>query len=88
MCASVEMVPGPAAGEPEGCAHEGKAERLAAAAGVELGELLDIDYSWSEVRFDSSIELTVHAAMAPPDYDVSPEDVAVEALVNVVWWIA
>ena len=65
-----------------------KARVLAEAAGVELGEILQIDYSWSEVHFQSSLRLEeVPMPMEAPDYDFTPEDVDVSDSVTVIYSI-
>ncbi len=65
-----------------------KAQLLADSAGVTLGEILQIDYSWSEVRFQSRMELSdVSESMAAPSYDITPDDVNVSDSVTVVWII-
>ena len=65
-----------------------KAEVLAEASGVNLGEIQQIDYSWSEVHFDSSMKLS---SMAEPEmmasYDITPDDIDVSDSVTVVWSI-
>lgn len=66
-----------------------KAEILARAAGAELGELLTINYSWSDIYFhcetryqrDSTI-LMEAAAM-----EIEPEDIKVQDTVSFVWGI-
>ncbi len=65
-----------------------KAQVLAEAAGVMVGELVHIDYSWSEIRFHSSLEYgTVEDSMASPGYDFTPEDVNISESVTVIWAI-
>ena len=65
-----------------------KARVLAEAGGVALGEIIQMDYSWSEIHFRSSLEICADAApMAAPDYDVSPEDVDVSDSVTVIYSI-
>ncbi len=65
-----------------------KAIILAEAAGVELGEVLQIDYSWSEMRFRSEFELRpMKAAMAAPAPDFEPTDVGISESVTLVWAI-
>lgn len=69
-----------------------KAEVLAEAAGVALGDIATIDYSWGEVEFVSrpmnkmSRTLMAEAAMEDSmDFDVVPDDIKVEDTVTVVW---
>ncbi len=65
-----------------------KAQVLAEAAGVELGEIIQIDYSWSEIHFESSLEIKEAAmSMSAPDYDFTPEDVDVSDSVTVIYSI-
>ena len=74
-------------------AHE-KAKILTAAAGVTLGELLRIDYSWGEVAFRSETNFRMAKAMccdaasgAAAGLSVSPEDIRVEDNATFVWAI-
>jgi hypothetical protein len=64
-----------------------KAKVLAEAAGVNLGELLQIDYSWSEVRFESRMELSSEMVLceSAPAFDITPEDVDISDSVTVIW---
>ncbi len=65
-----------------------KARVLAEAAGVMVGNLVHIDYSWSEIRFHSSLEYdTVTESMPSPSYDFTPQDVNVSESVTAVWAI-
>ena len=65
-----------------------KARVLAEAGRVALGEIIQIDYSWSEIHFRSSLEIHADAApMSAPDYDVTPEDVDVSDSVTVIYSI-
>ena len=66
-----------------------KAGILAKAAGVELGEILRIDYSWGELEVYSrtQYENSLHCAMSAPDMDIEPEDVEASDTVTVVWTI-
>lgn len=64
-----------------------KAEVLAEAAGVNLGEIMQIDYSWSEIRFESSLRVDSICESSSASYDFTPEDVDVSESVNVVWSI-
>ena len=65
-----------------------KACLLTEAAGVTLGKLLQIDYSWSDIYvYSAPMTLPMTVSEAPPDYDITPEDVEVEESVNVVWEI-
>ncbi len=64
-----------------------KARLLAEASGVSLGELLEIDLSWSDIYIHSPSEMTVHSHAMTPDYDITPEDIDFEESVNLVWQI-
>ncbi len=65
-----------------------KAQVLAEAAGVMVGELVHIDYSWSEIRFQSSLKYEmVTESMPSPGYDFTPQDVNVSESVTVIWAI-
>lgn len=52
-----------------------KALVLAEAEGVDLGKIIEIDYSWSEVCFERSMEIcAMEAPMADSNYDITPQD--------------
>ncbi len=66
------------------------ADIMTEAAGVGLGKILSINYSWSEVRFRSERfdEIECYATMAPkamPDFE--PDDIENSDSVEVVWEI-
>ena len=74
-----------------------KAEVLASAAGVPLGELVSMDYSWGELEFVTrpmqpmalqercmSVDASENEAYA---LDMEPEDIEVEDTVTMVWMI-
>lgn len=64
------------------------AQVLAEAAGVTLGEIIQIDYSWSKIRFQSSLEVCeTDAPISDPGYDFTPEDVDVSDSVTVIYSI-
>lgn len=65
-----------------------KAVVLAEAAGLRLEEILTVDYSWSEVRFNYSMELPASHMLAAASHDVQPDDVDVQDHVTVVWRIS
>ncbi len=68
-----------------------KAEVLADAAGVKLGELQHIDYSWSELRFEHRMQVCESAYSSQesaPAYDIEPEDVNISDSVTVIWAIS
>ena len=71
-----------------------KAGVLSAAAGVKLGEIQTVDYSWGQVRFE--VEPMDKLMLAEPcavseggcyDMDIEPDDINVEDTVTVVWEI-
>jgi len=68
-----------------------KAEILAKAAGVQLGELISIDYNWSELRLFSTasyeMESRVMSMKASSAPDIEPEDIDVSDQVTLVWEI-
>lgn len=67
-----------------------KAAVLAAAAGLSLGAIQRIDYSWGELRLYSDtkmIEPLCCASDAAPAIDIEPEDIKVNDTVTVVWTI-
>ena len=72
-----------------------KAQVLTEAAGVRLGNIMTIDYSWGEVDFVSrpmsrmaDMEfMAAGASLAEDsyDYDIEPDDIDVEDTVTLVW---
>ena len=71
-----------------------KAQVLAEAAGVTLGDIVTIDYSWGEIEFLSRpVErcMTMSAKNAAPadgySLDIEPDDIDVTDTVTVVWKI-
>jgi len=63
------------------------AETIASAAGCSLGKVLNMEYGWSEIRFESldyslASGPEVCAMVAP---DIEPEDVQAQDSVTVVW---
>ena len=70
-----------------------KAKILAEAAEVELGQIEDISYSWSELHFTSSpienfvLEKSVMAAPDAYDIDIEADDIDLSDTVTVVWEI-
>ncbi|MBQ9768440.1 MAG: SIMPL domain-containing protein [Lachnospiraceae bacterium] len=71
-----------------------KAKVLAEAAGVTLGDIVKIDYSWDEIEFISRpVErcMTMSAKNAAPAYgysiDIEPDDIDVTDTVTVMWEI-
>ena len=65
-----------------------KAGILARAAGVKLGEILRIDYSWGELNVYSRTQYVCEMQMNPVvDMDIEPENVEASDTVMVVWTI-
>ena len=73
-----------------------KAKVLSAAAGVQLGEIQNMDYSWDQVRFEvEPMDRLVMAescmdgdALAGYSLDIEPDDINVQDTVTVIWQIA
>jgi uncharacterized protein YggE len=71
-----------------------KAKILAKAAGVKLGDIAHIEYSWGELRLYSETDMRVCEckALAAPtsaiELDIEPDDIDVNDNVTVVWEIA
>ena len=70
-----------------------KANLLAKAAGVELGELLSVDYSYGRIRvanecgcYDCAME-TAQDLGSAPEIDIDPEDLELSDCVTMVWAI-
>ena len=72
-----------------------KARVLTEAAGVKLGEIITIDYSWGEITFSSEPMrenmLALDECCVEPsgsyNIDIEPDDIDVEDTVTVVWRI-
>lgn len=69
-----------------------KAEIMAIAAGVSLGEVQSIDYSWGEIDIRTSpvdkFELKKSYALEPSyDIDIEPDDIDLADTVTMVWEI-
>lgn len=71
-----------------------KARVLTEAAGVKLGKVMNIDYSWGEISFVSepmSRNMMLMEACCPSpagyDIDIEPDDIDVADTVTVVWGI-
>ena len=65
------------------------AETLAQAAGVQLGEILRIEYGWAEIRFSERM-MTYDASEAepsPPMPDIQPDEIEAGDNVTVIWAI-
>lgn len=74
---------------------QAKARVLTQAAGVTLRDILRIDYSWGEVRFEveplrRSLACNEDTLMSKGSYDIDiePDDIQVADTVTVVWEIA
>lgn len=68
-----------------------KAEILATAAGVILGEIQSIDYSWGEIEIRTSpvdmLEIGSCAMESSYDIDIEPDDIDVADTVTILWEI-
>ena len=71
-----------------------KARVLIEAAGVKLGDIITIDYSWGEITFLAepmarNMSLAEECCMAGDSYDIDiePDDIDVSDTVTVVWQI-
>ena len=68
-----------------------KAEILCAAAGVKLGQLLDINYNWGEIELYAQTKYSVDdclaASCAPCDIDIDPDDIQAGDTATFVWEI-
>lgn len=67
------------------------AQIIAESAGVELGELMTVDYSWQEMRFRSPLMIEESGVMgsvaAESEASFSPEDIEESDSVTMVWRI-
>lgn len=70
-----------------------KAIVLTSAAGVSLGDMLSIDYSWGEIEFEErplrmdEDRMMCEAPMASYDLDIEPDDIQASDTVTIVWAI-
>lgn len=71
-----------------------KAEILTKAAGVKLGKVININYSWGEIniyseplRYDKAILCEESACNYDNSLDINPEDLDISDTVTVVWEI-
>ena len=71
-----------------------KAGVLVGAAGLKLGEIQSVDYSWGEINFecrpmDRELKLCEYAIPGSDSYDmdIEPDDIEVQDTVTVVWEI-
>ncbi len=72
-----------------------KAGVLAGAAGLKLGDIQSMDYSWGQVHFEvepmdkcKMAELPCPGTGAAYDMDIEPDDIDVQDTVTVIWEIA
>lgn len=70
-----------------------KAEIMTAAAGVKLGDVQSIDYSWGEIKIRTSpiemLQMSSKSILAEPSYDIDiePDDIDVADTVTILWEI-
>ncbi len=70
-----------------------KAEIMTTAAGVILGEVQSIDYSWGEINIRTSpiemLQMSSKSILAEPSYDIDiePDDIDVADTVTIIWEI-
>ena len=68
-----------------------KAEILCKASGVELGDLLRIEYSWNELHIDHSLDIDMMCCkeekLSAPSYDFHPDDIEAGDTVDFLWEI-
>ena len=68
-----------------------KAEVLCAAAGVKLGQLLDINYNWGEIELYAQTKYSagdyLEACCAPCDIEIDPDDIQAGDSATFVWEI-
>ena len=69
-----------------------KAEVVADAAGVSLGEIVSIDYSWGQVEFEvhpvNELRMAKNESAGCYDMDIEPDDIETSDTVTVTWEIA
>lgn len=68
-----------------------KAEIMTTAAGVKLGEVQSIDYSWGEIETRTSpvdmLEIGSYKMESSYDIDIEPDDIDVNDTVTIIWEI-
>jgi hypothetical protein len=64
---------------------EENARTIAKAAGVTLGQIVSVDYGWTEFRFESEFMLSANEAMAQPD--INPDAITHSETVTTAWSI-
>lgn len=70
-----------------------KAELMAKRAGVNLGKIQAMNYSWSEIRFEAEEDMmdadaSMLLADSQPNYDINPDNIEAKDTVSVVWEIS
>ena len=70
-----------------------KAGVLSSAAGLKLGEIQSMDYSWGKIRFETEPVNRSMTMLAEPDGssydpDIEPDDIEAQDTVTVIWEIA
>ena len=65
-----------------------KAKIMAKSAGVILGDIINIDYSWSEILIESDFSMTeMSCKTVSESYEIEPDDIEASDTVTVVWEI-
>ena len=68
-----------------------KAKIMATAAGVELGEVVNIDYSWKEIdiynHYNNELSENIYECKGSLDVDFTPDDIDVTDTVTIRWRI-
>jgi hypothetical protein len=68
-----------------------KAEIIANAASLQLGDIISMDYSWDDVHVHSPTRFALMAEKmdyASAEIDIQPDDIKVSDAVTIVWQIA
>ena len=65
-----------------------KAQILCAAAGVQLGKLLDINYNWNEVSFYAQTKYSVEDCLTPSNIEIDPDNIHAGDTATFTWEIA
>ena len=64
---------------------------MATAAGVELGEVVNIDYSWKEIdiynHYNNELSENIYECKGSLDVDFTPDDIDVTDTVTIRWRI-
>ena len=67
-----------------------KAEIIADAAGLQLGEIISIDYSWDDILFQSPTQFGLRSekmGVSSMALDIQPEDINISDSVTIHWQI-